>query len=98
MYKTEPLKTQYYMMYKDNLMFNYCMILGAAYYKYKVKFFPIIWREDDQVSNVKMVNQALNVLKLLWIYITNKKAFIEQDHRDAKIIKYSAECIYSKQV
>ena len=93
MYSTAMLKDRFYIRYKDNLMFNYCMILGSAYYGHDIRFFPICWREDDQVSNVKMVNQAVTVLKLLGSYIINKKAFIEADHRDTPVDDYSAEAV-----
>ncbi|RHV63243.1 glycosyltransferase family 2 protein [Clostridium sp. OM02-18AC] len=95
MYKVDILKDKFYIKYKDNLMFNYCMILGSAYYKHKVKFFPIVWREDDQVSNVKMVNQAITVLKLLGAYILNKDKFIRAEHREVLIKNYSAQTIYT---
>ncbi|SHJ49046.1 glycosyltransferase family 2 protein [Pseudobutyrivibrio xylanivorans] len=97
MYKVDILRDKFYLKYKDNLMFNYCMVMGQAYYKYKVKFFPIIWREDDQVSNVKMVNQAMVVLKMLGSYIINKKKFIEGEHRDKIVEDYTAQVIYSNQ-
>ena len=76
-------------------MFNYCMVMGSAYFKHKVKFFPIIWREDDQVSNVKMVNQAITVLKMLGEFVLNKKKFIEGEHRDKVVEAYTAQVIYS---
>lgn len=95
MYKVDILKDKFYLKYKDNLVFNYCMIMGSAYYKHKVKFFPIIWREDDQVSNVKMVNQAITVLKLLWSFICNKKKFVESEHRDKVIDAYTAQVVYT---
>lgn len=97
MYNTNILKNQFYYKYKDNLVFNYCMVMGQAYYKHKVKFFPIIWREDDQVSNVKMVNQAMVVLKLLGSFIVNKKKFIEGEHRDRIIDNYTAQVVYTNQ-
>ncbi len=78
-------------------MFNYCMVMGQAYYKHKVQFFPIIWREDDQVSNVKMMNQAMVVLKMLWSYIVNKKKFVTSEHRDKIVENYTAQVIYSNQ-
>lgn len=95
MYKVEILKDKFYLKYKDNLIFNYCMVMGSAYYNHKVKFFPIVWREDDQVSNVKMVNQAVTVLKLLGSFVLNKKKFVQEEHRDKVIAKYTAKIIYS---
>ena len=97
MYKTEILKNRFYEKFKDNLMFNYCMILGSVYYQHKMKFFPITWREDDQVSNVKMVNQAIVVLKLLFRYALDKKKFVNEEHRDKVISAYTAEVVYDNQ-
>lgn len=95
MYRTEILKNKFYLKYKDNLIFNYCMVMGSAYYKHKVRFFPIIWREDDQVSNVKMVNQAVTVLKLLGSYAFNKRKFVTSEHRDKIVENYTAQVIYT---
>lgn len=95
MYKVSILRDHFYQKYMDNLIFNYCMVMGSAYYKHKVKFFPIIWREDDQVSNVKMVNQAIMVLKLLGAYVVNKKKFVKAEHRDKVIEKYTAQVVYT---
>lgn len=97
MYKVSILKDKFYLKYKDNLMFNYCMVMGSAYYKHRVRFFPIIWREDDQVSNVKMVNQAVTVLKMLGSYIINKKKFVSSEHRDKIVEEYTAKIIYKNE-
>lgn len=97
MYSTSMLKDCFYLKYKDNLMFNYCMILGSSYYRHNMKFFPIRWSEDDQVSNVKMVNQAVIVLKLLGKYILNHKKFVNAEHRDKVIDNYSAKTIFNNE-
>lgn len=95
MYNTRILQNGFYLKYKDNLMFNYCMILGSAYYAHRVRFFPILWREDDQVSNVKMMSQALVVLQLLGSYVLNRKRFIEGEHRDKEIRDYTAKSVFT---
>lgn len=97
MYKVDILKDHFYLKYKDNLIFNYCMIMGSSYYKHKVRFFPIIWREDDQVSNVKMVNQAVTVLKLLGSFVLNKKKFVSEEHRDQIRDAYTAQVIFENE-
>lgn len=95
MYRTRIFRDKFYLKYKDNLVFNYCMVMGSAYYRHKVKFFPIIWREDDQVSNVKMVNQAITVLKLLGSFVLNKKKFVTAEHRDTVIENYTFHVVCS---
>lgn len=93
MYSTEILKNKFYEKYYDNLMFNYCMILGSSYYKHKIKFFPIRWSEEDQVSNVKLFDQAFKVLALLLTYIISKKKFFKTDYRTRENYTYEAEVI-----
>ena len=93
LYKVEMLKYEFYKKFPDNLMFNYCMILASNYYDHNIRFVPISWREDDQVSNVKMVNQAITVLKMLFNYMVNKKKFIYKDLRTKPIDNYSAEVV-----
>lgn len=96
MYKVSILKDKFYFKYKDNLIFNYCMVIGSAFYKHKVGFFPITWREDDQISNVRMVNQAITVLKLLGSYVLNKEKFVISEHRGKVIEEYTAQIIYTQ--
>ena len=85
------LKSKYFMKFNDGLIFDYFLIMSSAYLKHKVKFFPILWREDDQVSNVKLMNQAMVTLKLLLNFVLNKKKFIESEHRTNIVENYTAE-------
>lgn len=98
LYRVSILKSDFYLKYKDNLMFNYCMIMGSTFYRHRIRFFPIIWREDDQVSNVKMVNQAVVVLKLLGSFLLHRKKFVVSEHRDRVVESYDAAVVYENQV
>lgn len=91
MYKVNMLKDGFYHKFPDKLTFNYCMIMAADYYKHTIKFFPISWREEDQVSNVKMTSQAMNVLFMLLKYAFGKRKFITSELRDHTVEKYEAE-------
>ncbi len=55
--------------------------------------YVIVLHGDDQVSNVKMVNQAVTVLKLLGSYVRNKQKFVSAEHRDKAVEDYSAQLI-----
>ncbi|MCR5508375.1 MAG: glycosyltransferase family 2 protein [Lachnospiraceae bacterium] len=92
MYSTGMLKDRFYIQFPDNLMFNYCMILASEYYGHDIRFYPISWREDDQVSNVKMASQAVKVLKMLKDYYMDP-AVITQDYRDTDVDGYAADVI-----
>jgi len=92
MYNVNMLRNRFYEKFPDNLMFNYCMILASQYYGHDIRFYPISWREDDQVSNVKMVNQAINVLKMLGDYYRDPAA-ITSDYRENVIDSYEADIV-----
>lgn len=81
MYSTKMLKDSFFIKFPDNLMFNYVMILASHYYNHDIVFYPVSWREEDQVSNVKMVNQAFTVLKMAFSYMCNKEV-IKQEYRE----------------
>ena len=95
MYKVDSLKSKYYYRFPDKLTFNYCMVLAIQHYGQKVRFFPISWRESDQTSNVKLANQAFNVLGMLGKYMINHK-FIEGELRDKIIDTYTCKEINAK--
>lgn len=82
--------------YADDLRFNVYLLLGLFQNKLKVAHFPISWREDDQVSNVKMTSQALMTLQLLSQSIINKKKFWETDHRTVPHAEYGFDVVYRK--
>ncbi|WFN57385.1 hypothetical protein O1Q98_09450 [Dickeya lacustris] len=83
-------------MFPDDLTFNYVMLLGSYYHKQKVKFFPISWREEDQVSNVKLFRQAVKVLRLLSGYLFRRGKFLSSEMRNTSFEQYSGKIIYSK--
>lgn len=94
MYKVSTLKNRYFIKYPDTLYFNDFMILASCYYKHKILFYPISWREEDQISNNKLWSFSCSLFKMLWRYIRNKKSYLEQDLRANKIDQYTAQVIF----
>jgi len=76
MYNTKILNSGFYEQFPNDLTFNYMMILAHKYYNHKVKFFSILWQEQDQISNVKMLRQTISILKMLFKYMFNKRKFM----------------------
>ena len=91
-YSVDMLKDGFYEKFPDNLMFNYLMILASEYYGHDIKFFPVSWREDDQVSNVKLFDQAMKVIKMLKAYYDDPTV-IESEYRDKPVSSYEAETV-----
>lgn len=97
LYRVSTLKNKYYMQYPDTLYFNDLMILASCYYKQDMMFYPISWREEDQVSNNKLVSFSASLLRMLWYYIKNKKSYLENDMRTKKIESYTAKIVWKNQ-
>ena len=66
--------------FADDLTFNYHLSLWMAWQGWPASFFPISWREEDQRSNVKLVEQGMRVLRLLADFRRDPERFFAQDH------------------
>ena len=94
-YSVNMLKNKYWFKFPDALTFNYLMTMALDYYKQKYIFFPLTWKEDGQISNVKVGSQALDLLKKLFLFLKDKKKFILSEHRTNIIQEYRSNVIYS---
>ena len=93
-YKVSALESRYYLRFKDNLMFNCYMLLAAGPLGQLLRFFPISWREEDQVSNVKMFSQATKTLRMLLDFTFHKRSFLSGEYRDKLIPAYTAQTVF----
>jgi glycosyltransferase involved in cell wall biosynthesis len=63
-YKVSFLQDKRIWSFPDNLTFNVYLLFHAYFTKALVSFFPITWREEDQISNAKVMKQGWHILKL----------------------------------
>lgn len=96
MYRLAPLREFYYRAFPDDLTFNYIMLLGSYHARQKVRFFPISWREDDQVSNVRLFRQAFKVLSLLGSYCFGRGNFLRREMRARPIAAYTGQIVHQQ--
>lgn len=80
--------------YSDDLRFNCYLLLGLVDARRTFRYFPIHWSEEDQISNVKIVSQSLNTLKILWQYLTRRRAFRTADHRAIPRAAYTFNVVH----
>ena len=69
------------------------MILALCQMKQKVLFFPISWREEDQVSNNKLTSFGISLLKLCGRYLAGPQAFVAREWRDKPVENYSYQVV-----
>jgi hypothetical protein len=77
----------------DDLHFNPYLLLDMIGSGRSVHFFPISWREDDQVSNVKMASQALETLRAPLLYAFKRRAFDQRDFRAVPRDEYAFDVL-----
>jgi glycosyltransferase involved in cell wall biosynthesis len=82
-----------YLRFADDLTFNYHLSLWMAAQRWRIHFFPISWREEDQRSNVKLVQQGLNTLGLVADFLRDRDAFFARDF--AAHERYTAQVVAS---
>ena len=81
--------------YADDLRFNIFQLLGLFDAGRSVLFFPISWREEDQLSNVKMTSQAWRTLAILRDYSLRRSYFRRADFRAVKHDSYAFDVLFS---
>ncbi|KRE86361.1 dolichyl-phosphate mannose synthase [Paenibacillus sp. Soil766] len=96
MYCTESLKNKYYFKFADDLTFNCFMIIALPRLRLNARFFPITWREEDQVSNVKLFSQALKTVKIVFNSLFSGKNYIRKEFRTKCFENYNADEITDK--
>ena len=72
LFRVSAFDDGFHLRFADNLTFNYYLILAVATRDHALQFFPLTWREDDQISNAKLGKMGVQMLGLLWRRITNK--------------------------
>lgn len=77
----------------DDLHFNPYLLVAMVERKMRVMFFPISWREDDQVSNVHMASQALRTLGAAREYVMSRRFLRDGEHRTLPRDSYSFEVL-----
>ena len=95
MYSVKSLAGNWWHKLPDKLLYNCTLLMAAASQNKKLQFFPITWREDDQISNVKMTRQAFETLWILIKYFFMRGWYIKGELRLNKIENYNSQLIGS---
>ena len=65
LFKTAPLKDGLYLGFSDQFTFNMDLLLYYQHFRKKILFYPITWKEEDQVSNARNFSVGVQALKTL---------------------------------
>ncbi len=94
-YSVKALAKTDWMGFRNNLTFNYFLTLAYAEWRWNCVFFPITWRETDQVSNVRALRQIREMLAMLTKYVFDRNWIFKKDHNGLNLESYEANVVYS---
>jgi glycosyltransferase involved in cell wall biosynthesis len=94
-YSVAFLRESFYRQYHDGLHFNCFLLLGSAARKARMSFFPISWREEDQVSNVRIIRQSLQTFYLAAASTLTGQRFLSAEHRAQAHSSYRFDVLHS---
>lgn len=77
----------------DDLTFNSAFLIGILAAGERIKFVPISWREDDQISNVKLWSQSISLVQYLFKYLKGKKNYLSMEFCPTKKHYYFSQKI-----
>ncbi len=72
-----------YRRLNDDLTFNNQFLLLMIQRQARMRFFPISWREEDQISNVRLFRQAWRTLGIVGGYAIRRGAYL-RPHRGGR--------------
>jgi dolichol-phosphate mannosyltransferase len=90
MYSAKFLQDKRYLSFPNDLTFNVFLLFHTCRNNYSLNFFPLTWREEDQVSNAKVFRQMSSILKLCFKTLMNRDSIYS--HRPIK--EYAYEIYY----
>lgn len=95
-YKVSSFRLDWINRLPDDTSFVYVILLYMVDMRHRINFFPISWREQDQVSNVRLINQTFETFSYIINYTFFRKLFMKKDFRKNKKIAYECKLIFSR--
>jgi glycosyltransferase involved in cell wall biosynthesis len=93
-YKVSSLDLKTINEFSNDLTFNCYLLLYSVYKKHKKIYFPLTWKEDDQISNVKLVSQAKRTLAIAAKYFVHRIDSLSIKNGSKKIREHQFEILF----
>ena len=77
-FHVKALADKTYLKFPDRLTFNFYFLAWMLLTHQKFTYFPLEWREEDQVSNARLTKIAGELIKVMWQFATMGKKMLEK--------------------
>lgn len=92
LYSTKILSDPRILMFPNDLTFNVFLIFHSCLSNHRMYFFPLSWREYDQVSNVRFLSQIKTILHLILKVNLNPASIYDSNQRKDYPYEIILEC------
>jgi dolichol-phosphate mannosyltransferase len=89
-FRVSSLREAFWSNLADDLTFNNHLLLALVQRRLRIRFFPISWREEDQVSNVRLVRQSWRTLRIICGFAVGRSRYLAHKHTTRDPDSYSA--------
>lgn len=93
LYDISAFRDRKYLHWSNSLSFNQVALLYSIAARHRIRFFPLTWREADQVSNVRLGRLGVQLARNVLFYLFARGALLERDSDGAGSRDYSSEWI-----
>ncbi len=93
-FATGMLTDRFYCALNDDLTFNNQLLLSLVHRRVDYAFFPISWREEDQVSNVRLFRQAWKTLGIASGYALRRGGYLAHYRGRHRADAYIAKTVF----
>jgi len=95
-FSTAWLADGFYRRLGDDLTFNIYLLLNIVHRRARYAFFPISWREDDQISNVRLFRQGFRTLGIVAGYGLRRGGYLATDRASRPHAAYTATTVHQQ--
>lgn len=96
-YDAGYLRSGFYRYFPNDLTFNVYLLLYGIHAKSRYRFFPLSWREEDQVSNARFFKQSRRMLGLLCQYLFCRSKLFSQTENAYSQTEYRFDVVFDNQ-
>ncbi len=96
LFAVPALKDGFYRTLADDLTFNNHLLLSLVVRRARFAFVPISWREEDQVSNVRLFRQAWRTVGIVASFALRRGAYLRRSHARHAPDAYTATVVYKQ--
>jgi hypothetical protein len=94
-FRLSALADKTYLKFPDRLTFNYYLLAWMLLTKKNFNYFPLEWREEDQVSNARLIKLVEALLKVMAGYVFRGRKMLDKlpppEHSYTATIKFQKD-------